>query len=114
MGGQNADVYLIRVVYTGSSKGDGEQAVRSHSGYPRASRAVGGKLVAAYMTTGANDAVIISEAPDGSDVAAVELAIVASGAIARVETVRAWTMTDFKEIMEKGSRVVAGFKPPGS
>ena len=53
--------------------------------------AVGGKLVAAYMTTGANDAVIISEAPDGSDIAAVELAIVASGAIARVETVRAWT-----------------------
>ena len=76
--------------------------------------AVGGKLVAAYMTGGANDAVIISEAPDGSDVAAVELAIVASGAIARVETVRAWTMSDFKEIMEKGGRVAAAFKPPGS
>jgi hypothetical protein len=44
--------------------------------------AVGGKLVAAYMTTGANDIVIISEAPDGSDLAAVELAIIASGAIA--------------------------------
>jgi len=76
--------------------------------------AVGGKLVAAYMTAGANDAVIISEAPDGSDVAAVELAIVASGAIARIETVRAWTMADFKEIMEKGGRVAAGLKPPGS
>ena len=75
--------------------------------------AIGGKLVAAYMTTGANDAVIISEAPDGSDVVAVELAIIASGAIAKVETVRAWTMSEFKEIMEKGSRVAAGFRPPG-
>ena len=74
---------------------------------------VGGRFVAAYMTTGANDAVIISEAPDGSDVAAVELAIIASGAIARIETVRAWTMSDFKEIMEKAGRVAAGFKPPG-
>lgn len=76
--------------------------------------AIGGKLVAAYMTTGANDAVIISEAPDGSDVVAVELAIIASGAIAKVETVRAWTPLEFKEIMEKGGRVAAGFKPPGS
>lgn len=76
--------------------------------------AVGGKLVAAYMTTGANDIVIISEVPDGSDVAAVELAIIASGAIASVETVRAWTLPEFKEIMEKGGRVAAGFKPPGS
>ena len=76
--------------------------------------AIGGKLIAAYMTTGANDAVIISEAPDGSDVAAVELAIIASGAIAKVETVRAWTMPEYKEIMEKGSRVAAVFKPPGT
>ena len=76
--------------------------------------AVGGKLVAAYMTTGANDIVIISEAPDGSDTAAVELAIIASGAIAKVETVRAWTLPEFKEIMEKAGVVAAGFKPPGT
>ena len=76
--------------------------------------AVGGKLVAAYMTTGANDLVVVSEVPDGSDVAAVELAIIASGAVAKVETVRAWSLPEFKEIMEKGARVAAGFKPPGS
>jgi hypothetical protein len=29
------------------------------------------------------------------------LAIIASGAIAKVETVRAWTLPEFKEIMEK-------------
>ena len=76
--------------------------------------AVGGKLIAAYMTTGSNDLVIVSEVPDGSDVAAVELAIIASGAIAKVETVRAWTLPEFKEIMERGGRVAAGFKPPGT
>jgi len=47
-------------------------------------------------------------------VAAVELAIIASGAIAKVETVRAWTMPEYKEIMEKGGRVAAVFKPPGT
>jgi hypothetical protein len=40
--------------------------------------------------------------------------IIASGAIAKVETVRAWTMPEYKEIMEKGGRVAAGFKPPGT
>lgn len=74
----------------------------------------GGKLIAAYMTTGTNDLVIISEAPDGSDVIAGGMAATASGALARVETVRAWTLPEFKGIAEKANRVAEGFKPPGT
>ena len=74
----------------------------------------GGKLIAAYMTTGTNDLVIISEAPDGSDVIAGGMAAAANGQLAKVETVRAWTLPEFKAIAEKASRVAEGFKPPGA
>ena len=74
----------------------------------------GGKLIAAYMTTGTNDIVIISEAPDGADVVAGGMAAAASGALAGVETVRAWSLPDFVKIMEKAGVVAEGFKPPGT
>jgi uncharacterized protein with GYD domain len=73
----------------------------------------GGKLVAAYMTTGTNDVVIITEFPDGSDAVAVNMAAAASGALAKVETVRAWTFPEFKGIAEKAGRFAGAFKPPG-
>ena len=39
----------------------------------------GGKLVTAYMTTGTNDVVLVTELPDGSDAVAVGMAAAASG-----------------------------------
>jgi uncharacterized protein with GYD domain len=73
----------------------------------------GGKLIAAYMTTGAHDIVIIAEAPDGSDAVAASMAAAASGHLAKTETVRAWSLPEFKSIAEKAHRVAEGFKPPG-
>src|SRR5260370_1207570 len=35
----------------------------------------GGKLVTAYMTTGTNDVVLLTELPDGSDAVAVAMAV---------------------------------------
>src|SRR6476646_10025888 len=37
----------------------------------------GGKLVTAYMTTGTNDVVLVTELPDGSDAVAVGMAAAA-------------------------------------
>lgn len=74
----------------------------------------GGKLIAAYMTTGTNDIVIIAEIADGSDAIAAGMAAAASGHLAKVETVRAWTLAEFKDIAEKANRVAVGFKPPGA
>jgi uncharacterized protein with GYD domain len=51
----------------------------------------GGKLVTAYMTTGTNDVVLVTELPDGSAVA-VGMVAAASGAVSKIETVRAWTL----------------------
>ena len=74
----------------------------------------GGKLIAAYMTTGTNDVVIISEVAEGSDAIAVGMAAGASGALSRLETVRAFTPAEFKNNAEKAGRISAGYKPPGA
>lgn len=73
----------------------------------------GGKLIAAYMTTGSHDIVLIAEAPDGSDAIAAGMAAAASGTLAKVETVRAWSLAEFKGIAEKAGRLAGVYKPPG-
>lgn len=73
----------------------------------------GGKLVAAYMTTGPHDVVIITEVPDGSDAVAMGMAAAASGAVAKIETVRAWPLGEFKVIAEKARRIAEVYVPPG-
>jgi|SRR5215813_9134460 uncharacterized protein with GYD domain len=75
---------------------------------------LGGKLVAAYMTTGTNDVVLVTELPDGSDAVAVGMAACASGAVSKIETVRAWTAGEFKGIAEKAARVAKAYTPPGA
>jgi|SRR5690242_2674292 uncharacterized protein with GYD domain len=73
----------------------------------------GGKLIAAYMTSGPNDIVLVTEVADGSDAVAVGMAAAASGAVAKIETVRAWTLAEFKGIAEKAGRLTGGYKAPG-
>ncbi|PCJ10479.1 MAG: GYD domain-containing protein [Rhodobacteraceae bacterium] len=75
---------------------------------------VGGKVVAIYNTTGANDVVLVTEAPDGSDAVAVAMAVSASGAIAKVETVRAWTSHDFESVIAKAAGLTGAYVAPGS
>jgi len=73
----------------------------------------GGKLLAAYMTTGSHDIVLITEQADGSDAVAIGMAAAASGAVAKMETVRAWPLAEFKGIAEKASRLARDYVPPG-
>src|SRR5260370_10003205 len=87
---------------------------------PRVSGAVkgfiekgGGKLVALYNTTGSNDVVLVSELADGSDAVAIGMAVAATGALSKIETVRPWTPSEFKGIAAKPARVAAAYAPPG-
>jgi uncharacterized protein with GYD domain len=73
----------------------------------------GGRLVALYFTTGSNDVVLVSEAPSETDAVAVGMAIAASGAASRIETVHAWTPGEFKEIAVKAAKVAGTYTPPG-
>ncbi len=73
----------------------------------------GGKFIALYFTTGSNDVVLVTEAPDGSDAVAVGMAVAATGSISKIETVRAWTPSEFKGIAEKAAKVASAYTPPG-
>ena len=73
----------------------------------------GGKLQGAFMTTGAHDALIVAELPDGADAVAMAMAAAASGAIAKIETVRAWKMSEFKTVAEKAAKLASVYVPPG-
>ncbi|MES0824601.1 GYD domain-containing protein [Ruegeria sp. SCP11] len=75
---------------------------------------VGGKLLAFYMTTGENDVVVISELPDGTDAVAIGMAVAASGAVSKVETVRAWKAKDFVGVSKKAAKLTGAYAPPGS
>jgi uncharacterized protein with GYD domain len=66
-----------------------------------------------YFTTGSNDVVLITEAPDGADAVATGMAVAASGSLSRIETVRAWTPSEFKGIAEKAAKVAGAYTPPG-
>lgn len=74
---------------------------------------VGGKLVAFYMTTGDNDVVAIIEAPDSTDAVAIGMAVGASGAVSKIETVRAWTAKDFVKVTKKAAKLSGAYIPPG-
>jgi hypothetical protein len=37
----------------------------------------------------------------------------AAGAVSKIETVRAWKMSEFKSIAEKASKLVSTYVPPG-
>ena len=73
----------------------------------------GGKYIAMYFTTGSNDVVLITEVADGSDAVALGMAVAASGSISKVETVRAWTPSEFKTIAEKAAKAAGTYTPPG-
>lgn len=76
--------------------------------------AVGATIKTIYFTTGSNDAVVISEAPDGTDAITLSMVVGASGAMSSLETVRAWTSAEFVEIAQRAGSVASTYSPPGS
>jgi len=41
------------------------------------------------------------------------MAAAASGSLSKIETVRAWTSSEFKGIAEKAAKVAGAYTPPG-
>jgi hypothetical protein len=56
---------------------------------------------------------LVTEAADGSDAVATGMAVAATGSISKLETVRAWTPSEFKGIAEKAAKVAGAYAPPG-
>jgi len=61
-------------------------------------KAMGGEVIAFYVTQGQYDMVTISEAPDCKTAAKVALAVASKGAV-RGQTLRAYTEDEYREIL---------------
>ncbi len=71
-------------------------------------KGLGGKLEAAYFAFGQDDVYVIVDAPDNVSVAAVSLAVTASGA-ATVRTIVLLT----PEEMDQATKKTVSYRPPG-
>ena len=56
---------------------------------------------------------LVSEFADGSDAVTFGMAATASGAVSKIETVRAFTPSEFKGIAQKAAKVAGVYTPPG-
>jgi len=73
------------------------------------SEAVGGKLLSFHITRGKYDWVATVDAPDANSVMAVKLAVLASGAVSKVEILEA---IDLGKIAGSAGKALAAYKPP--
>ena len=102
--------YLISASYTA----EGAKGVLKEGGTKRrqaaeqAIKSAGGKLEAFYFAFGENDAFVIVDAPDHASVAAMSLAINASGAV-RTKTVVLLTPEEIDQATKKGTT----YRAPG-
>jgi len=102
--------YLVTASYTA----DGAKGVLKDGGTKRkqaaeqAIKSAGGRLDAFYFAFGDNDAYVIVDAPDHAAVAAMSLAINASGAV-RTKTVVLLTPEEIDQASKKGTT----YQPPG-
>ena len=102
--------YLISASYTA----EGAKGVLKEGGTKRrqaaeqAIKSGGGKLEAFYFAFGDNDAFVIVDAPDHASVAAMSLAINASGAV-RTKTVVLLTPEEIDQATKKGTT----YRAPG-
>lgn len=102
--------YLLHVNYTAEgTKGlikDGGSTRRSAA--QKAVESLGGRLESMYYAFGDTDAYVILDAPDHASMAALSLALAASGAISSRTTV---LLTP--EEMDQASRKTPSYRPPG-
>jgi len=102
--------YLLQVSYTAEgAKGlikDG--GTRRRSAAQAAAESLGGRVESMYFAFGETDAYVIADMPDHASVAAITLALAASGgATART------TVLLSAEDMDQASRKSPAYKPPG-
>jgi uncharacterized protein with GYD domain len=79
----------------------------------RLMESVGGRLVGYYVTFGPKDFVVIVEAPNEVDMAAVAVAVAGSGAVASLETSLAMPSAKAKEAFARAQAVTGAYRPAG-
>ncbi len=73
----------------------------------------GGTMIGAWMSFGENDVVIIAEMPGDESMAAVAMAVAATGAIVSGKSTQLLTMGQAVDAMTKAQAVAKMYSPPG-
>lgn len=74
---------------------------------------IGGKLIGYYVTFGPTDFVVIVEAPNEVDMAAVAVAVAGSGGVASFETTLALPSAQAKEVFARAQSLAPAYRPAG-
>ena len=90
--------YITLMRYTQQGMGNIKESPARVDAAKEAFKAMGGELKEFYLVMGQYDAVVIGEVPDDETVAKLSLAIGSKGAI-RMETLRAFTEDEYREII---------------
>lgn len=75
--------------------------------------ALGGRMLAYYVTFGPTDFLVIAEMPSEADMAAVAVAVASTGAVAGLQTTLAMTTAQAKDAFARAQTVAAAYRPAG-
>ena len=104
--------YMIQVSYTSDAVSDMVNNPQDRGAVVRALvEGLGGKIEAFYFAFGDHDVVVIAELPDNVTMAALSMAVGASGALKALKTTVLISMASSMEAMKKAGRI--GYQPPG-
>jgi uncharacterized protein with GYD domain len=103
--------YLWEVSYTAEgARGLLKEGATSRRAYiQKLVESMGGKIEAFYFAFGKNDAYVIADLPDATDVAAASLGVSSSGAVS-IRTVVLLT----PEQIDEAAKKVIDYRPPGA
>ena len=76
--------------------------------------AAGGRLIEFYFSFGTNDVLVIVEAPNDAAVAAVSLAVAASGAASSTSITKLLTAEEGLEAMKLAGKAFGSYQPPAA
>jgi uncharacterized protein with GYD domain len=75
---------------------------------------MGGKLDGYYFMFGADDGMVIYDAPDSNTAAAVSLAVSSTGAFGHLRTHELIPAENLNAVLERAKSVRATYRPPGA
>ncbi len=74
---------------------------------------VGGSLESAYWMFGANDGIVIVDAPDSVRAAAVSVAVGSTGSFKHLETHELFTQDQLGQVLSHARNAAQAYQPPG-
>jgi uncharacterized protein with GYD domain len=92
------ETYIVLLNFTQQGIANVKESPARANAFKQAIEAAGGKQLGWYLTIGRYDIVVILQAPNGKTVSKILLALGSLGNV-RTETLRAFTLDEFKEIV---------------